>query len=169
LIERTGLIVALLLFCAAGTAAQETQVNGRRAVVMDGEAAQLVVDMAGGSIADFQFQDQGLNPLDWNRHGEGTQAHSMGHFLCLDRWASASQAESANGMPGHGEASNVEWKLLRGPAKKDDFIEVEMQAVLPLAGLQVRRWIRLSQQHAFVTVREEVTNTNKLGRIYNMV
>lgn len=169
MIERTGLIVALLLFCAAGTAAQETQVNGRRAVVMDGEAAQLVVDMAGGSIADFQFQDQGLNPLDWNRHGEGTQAHSMGHFLCLDRWASASQAESANGMPGHGEASNVEWKLLRGPAKKDDFIEVEMQAVLPLAGLQVRRWIRLSQQHAFVTVREEVTNTNKLGRIYNMV
>ncbi len=163
------LSVALLLFCAASTAAQETEVNGRRAVVLNGQSAQLVVDMAGGSIADFHFQEQGINPLEWNRQSRGTQAHSMGHFLCLDRWASASPAESSNGMPGHGEASNVEWQLSRGPNDKGDFIEVEMQAVLPLAGLEVRRWIRLSRQNAFFTVREEVTNTNKLGRIYNMV
>ena len=167
--QRTGLFVALLLIGANPAPAEETLVNGRQAVVLDGVAARLVVDLAGGSIVDFHLQGQGLNPLEWNRGGEGTRARGMGHFLCLDRWASASRAESENGMPGHGEASRVEWQVARGPEMGDGAIQVEMTAFLPLAGLRVRRWIRLEEKRAFFTVREEVTNTGKLGRIYNMV
>jgi hypothetical protein len=40
---------------------------------------------------------------------------------------------------------------------------------LPIAGLSVRRTIRLSIKEAVFDVREEVTNQNPLGRIYNMV
>jgi hypothetical protein len=44
-----------------------------------------------------------------------------------------------------------------------------MEATLPLAGLKIERQIRLSTRDAFFTIREGVTNTNRLGRIYNMV
>jgi hypothetical protein len=47
--------------------------------------------------------------------------------------------------------------------------EAEMTVELPLAGLAVKRSIALSKSNAVFTVREEVTNTNKLGRVYAMV
>ena len=72
----------------------------------------------------------------------------MGHFLCLDRWASVSEAEAENGMPGHGEASAVPWRVVRGPEERDGFIEAEMAATLPLAGFEVRRWLRLAKDRA---------------------
>src|SRR4029079_8362081 len=44
-----------------------------------------------------------------------------------------------------------------------------MGATLPLAGLDIRRTVRLSATAAVFSVSETVTNGNKLGRIYNMV
>lgn len=44
-----------------------------------------------------------------------------------------------------------------------------MTARLPKAGLAVRRTIRMSGSEAVFAVREEVTNENALGRLYNMV
>ena len=93
----------------------------------------------------------------------------MGHFLCLDRWGPPSEAERRNGMPFHGEASRVMWRLAVPPRVIAEHLEAEMSAVLPLAGLQVVRRIRSSQNAAFFSVTERVTNTNRLGRIYNMV
>jgi hypothetical protein len=93
----------------------------------------------------------------------------MGHFLCLDRWGQPSEAEAKNGMPFHGEASKVEWQVTRGPERRNGGIEAEMSAVLPMAGLEVRRRLRIPDDAALVLVREEVTNRNRLGRIYNMV
>ena len=153
----------------ANVALAETEVKGRPALVLDGEAAQVVVDLLGGSIADFHLQGQGVNPLSWGREGAGEGPQSMGHFLCLDRWASVSEAEAENGMPGHGEASAVPWRVVRGPEERDGFIEAEMAATLPLAGFEVRRWLRLAKDRALLTVREEVENTGPLGRMYNMV
>ena len=80
--------------------------------------AQVVVDLLGGSIADFHLRDQGVNPLSWGREGAAEGPSSMGHFLCLDRWASVSEAEAENGMPGHGEASAVPWRVVRGPEER---------------------------------------------------
>ncbi len=106
----------------ANVAPAETEVKGRPALVLNGEAAQVVVDLLGGSIADFHLQDQGINPLSWGREEFAAGPSAMGHFLCLDRWASVSEAEAESGMP-------VRWRVVRGPEEKDGFIEAEMAAI----------------------------------------
>ncbi len=82
---------------SANVARAEAEVKGQPALVLDGEAARVVVDLLGGSIADFHLRDQGVNPLSWGRERAGEGPQSMGHFLCLDRWASVSEAEAENG------------------------------------------------------------------------
>ena len=72
---------------SANVALAQIEVKGRPASVFNGEAAPVVVDLLGGSSADFHLRDQGINPLLWGREGP----RSLGHFLCLDRWASVSE------------------------------------------------------------------------------
>jgi hypothetical protein len=48
-------------------------------------------------------------------------------------------------------------------------VAAEVGATLPMAGLEIRRTVRLSQASAVARVSETVTNRNKLGRVYNMV
>src|SRR5687768_2826748 len=114
----SGSATALLIFTPLARPAEV--VNGRRSLVFHGQAAQLVVDLAGGSLADFHLNGTTLNPLSWNapRPGE-TSIHGFGHFLCLDRWGAPSAAEGARGMPYHGEAANVEWAVLRDVATQE--------------------------------------------------
>ena len=142
-------------------------VNGRKSLVLHGQAARLVVDLAGGSLADFHLNSTTLNPLRWNAPLPGeTSIHGFGHFLCLDRWGPPSAAEGERGMPYHGEAANVEWAVLRDVTTQEGVLEAQMTAALPKAGLAVRRTLRMSVAEAVVIVREEITNTNALGRIY---
>ncbi len=147
----------------------QTIVKGRGALVLQGRVAQLTIDLAGGSFTSFKLQGQDLSPLQWGSTSETPEPRAMGHFLCLDRWGAPSAAEVRNGMPFHGEAANVEWHVLQAPIERNGRILAEMSATLPLAGLKVRRHVGLSSGGAFFTVREEVTNANKLGRLYNMV
>src|SRR5579864_3918982 len=156
-------LAAALVSCAA-----QNIIEIRPTVVLDGHAAHVAVDPGGGSIVQFQFTGQNLNPLTWTS-GEAAPAHPMGHFLCLDRWGPPSEAESKNGMPFHGEASHVAWKVVRAPLHSGGQIEAELAATLPMAGFEVTRRMRLSDGTALLRVYESVTNTNKIGRIYNMV
>jgi hypothetical protein len=152
------LFAAPLLLSALLVQAQQNKADEGDGLVLDGKAARLVVTLKGGVIRELRLQGGGRNPL-----------HSLGHFLCLDRWGQPSAAEAKNGMPFHGEASQVEWQVLRPPEPREGAIEAEMTAALPLAGLEIKRRVRLSETAAFFVVREEVTNKNKLGRVYNMV
>lgn len=127
-------------------------------LLLEGRAASLRIALQGGVLTDFHLAGDAVNPL-----------RGMGHFLCLDRWGPPSEAEGRNGMPFHGEASKVEWRVTRQPEHRNGGIEAEMTAILPLAGLEVKRQIRMSETAALVVVREEVTNRNRLGRIFNMV
>jgi len=156
------LVAALIAICA------NAQTTSRPTVVLDGQTAQVMVDLGGGSIVQFQFKDQRLNPLSWTS-GEPAPAHPMGHFLCLDRWGAPSQAESQNGMPFHGEASHVTWNVDERPNLAGGATHMEMGATLPMAGLEIKRRMRLSEGSALLRVSESVTNTKKLGRVYNMV
>jgi hypothetical protein len=156
-------LAATLVSCAA-----QTVIEIRPSMALEGNAARVAVDLGGGSIAQFQFTGQELNPLTWTS-GEPAPAHPMGHFLCLDRWGPPSEAESRNGMPFHGEASHVGWKLVRAPMHSAGEIQAELAATLPIAGFEVTRRMRLSEGAALLRVSESVTNTNRLGRIYNMV
>ncbi|MGV3723067.1 MAG: hypothetical protein ACO1SX_19380 [Actinomycetota bacterium] len=130
----------------------------KASLLLESKAASLRIDLAGGVLADFHLSGDAVNPL-----------RGMGHFLCLDRWGPPSEAEAGNGMPFHGEASKVVWRVTRPPERREGGVEAEMTAELPLAGLVVKRSIRVSDASALVVVQEEVTNRNKLGRIFNMV
>ena len=145
-------------------------VNGRRSLVLESPAATLVVDLGGGSIVDFHLAGGGLNPLRWLGPGDEKQAfRPMAHFLCLDRWGPPSEAERQNGMFFHGEASRVEWKEYEAPEHQSGEKAAAMGAALPMAGLEIRRAIRLSASAPVFRVSETVTNRNKLGRVYNLV
>jgi hypothetical protein len=173
-VRGSGLLVCLLLVRVPVTpgwaaAGPSHPLDSRRGVVLESDQAHLTVDLDGGSIVDFRLLKQGLNPLQWEEPGAKTAPRPKGHFLCLDRWGSPSPAEQKNGMPFHGEAARVEWQLRCEPHREGDWIAAEMGAALPLAGLKIDRRIRLSTRGAFFIVREAVTNTNPLGRIYNMV
>lgn len=150
------MVVGLLAVCLASV--PEGGASERRQLRLESRAAVLEVDLKGGVFKDFHLAGDAVNPL-----------RGMGHFLCLDRWGPPSEAEAKNGMPFHGEATKVTWRVTRAPERRNGGIEAEMSAVLPLAGLEVRRHVRLSDTAALVEVREEVTNRNPLGRIFNMV
>lgn len=159
---------AVALLSLTLSAQGESIVNGRPSIVLANKVAEVVIDLGGGSIARFQLKDQGLNPLTWNWENAPV-VHPMGHFLCLDRWGAPSEAESKNGMPFHGEAAWVTWKVLHEPGAGEHGIEAELGATLPMAGFEVKRRMRLLNDGAVMAVSESVTNRNKLGRVYNMV
>ncbi len=161
---------SMVVLLALSAAHSQTVVKTRPEIVVETTSAKLVIDLAGGSISDFHLAGHGLNPLTWDsRSGDAASARPMGHFLCLDRWGQPSAAEQSNGMPFHGEASRVTWRVVGKPSVEGDKQVATMSASLPLAGLDVTRRIRLSKSAAFFVVTEKVTNRNKLGRIYNMV
>ena len=148
----------------------ELALEGREQVVLEGEIARISVDTAGGSIVDFRLIEQGLNPLNWNYPEKGDlKPRTMGHFICFDRWGQPSAQELKNGMPFHGEAAQVVWKVLLQPMKKDGTIKAVMSCKLPIGGMTVKRTLNLYENAPVLMVREEFTNVNKLGRICNVV
>ena len=166
------LFLTALLWTASHSTAED-----RPSLVLDGQAAMLVVDLGGGSIADFHLKSNPLNPLQWDSWSFGDtpdqapplEPRSMGHFLCLDRWGAATKAEQAHGMGWHGEATRVWWNLDEDARAQDGYLVAQMSAELPLAGLKVARSIRMDQDQAVFAVAEAVTNTRHLGRVYNIV
>ena len=55
-------LVFFFLFCFSIGIATDTRLN----VKMEGKAAELIVDLGGGSISDFRLAPDGLNPLQWD-------------------------------------------------------------------------------------------------------
>jgi len=148
----------------------EPGLKGRDLVELESLNAKVVVDLGGGSIVDFHITKHGLNPLNWNYPEDGdTLPRTIGHFICFDRWGQPSPAEEKNGMFFHGEATKVKWRLRSRPLKKNGKIWVEMSCELPMAGLRLERKLSLDEKEAVVTVTEEISNFNKLGRVYNIV
>ena len=169
---RWTLFLVAFLWTASHSTAED-----RPRLVLDGQAAMLVVDLGGGSISDFHLKSNPLNPLQWDSWSFGDtpdqappiEPRSMGHFLCLDRWGPATEAEQAHGMGWHGEATRVWWTVDEDVRTEDGHLVAQMSAELPLAGLKVSRSIRMAQDQAVFAVAEAVTNTRHLGRVYNIV
>lgn len=146
-----------------------TQATADDRVVLRNSSAQLSIALAGGGIVEFRFLDDDVNPLNWEISPEleprpKDKPYLRGQFLCLDRWGAPSSAEQANGVPFHGEAPRIMWK-----AWKQSDRDAEMGCALDLAGMRVKRQVRLDHDAPIFSITEEVTNLNKLGRIYNMV
>ena len=133
---------------------------------------QVSVALNGGGITEFRFLDHAVNPLNWEMGRESTsndEPYLRGHFLCLDRWGAPSDAELENGMTFHGEAAYASWCLVNREGFAESHQEAEMVCELPIAQMTVRRLMRLEGNQAVLVVRERITNTGKLGRIYNVV
>jgi len=146
----------------------------RKILELANASAKLKIDLAGGSLAAFQLATlDSVNPLCWDSavhdgaDPSSTSPRPVGHFLCVDRWGPPTVEEEANGMGYHGEAISTNWEVLE---QKDGMKNTAvLKTVLPIAGLEVKRDVSLCGESAVVVVREQVTNINKLGRIYNMV
>jgi hypothetical protein len=137
-------------------------------VHMRTEAAELVLSRAGGCFSALRLSGTDINPLAWGVPGTLEKPEPCGHFLCLDRWGPPSDAEGRLGMPYHGEASHTVWSV-ESMRNNPNGVIVQMSAELPLAGLAVRRTVALSAGSAVYSVSEEVLNSNRLGRMLNMV
>ena len=162
-------LIATLIW-ASSICWSEPGLEGRDLVELESRNTKVVVDLGGGSIVDFHIKGHGLNPLTWGYpKNEDLNPRTMGHFICFDRWGQPSEAESKNGMPFHGEAAKVEWHLISKPANKNGKICSEMSCELPIAGMKLHRTLSLDENEPVLTVTEEITNINKLGRIYNIV
>ncbi|MBN1291314.1 MAG: hypothetical protein JXB48_05685 [Candidatus Latescibacteria bacterium] len=164
--------ISLLFVCiaAAKLCTAETGLEGREQVTLKGATAQFGVDIAGGAIIDFHLTGSQLNPFTWNYPEKGDIApRPMGHFICFDRWGQPSEQEQKNGMTFHGEAPYVVWKVLSKPSKQNGNISAQMLCTLPMGGMTLKRTIDLSDTSPVVKITEEITNINKLGRIFNIV
>jgi hypothetical protein len=127
-------------------------------------AAQATFDLGGGSLVEFK-RTGGVNPLKWLGPADtNVELRPMAHFLCLDRWGQPSPGELAAGIPYHGEATRVAWKVESSSAS-----EAVMSALLPEARLAVVRKASLLGPGAVLKVEETVTNKAKVGKVYNMV
>ena len=148
------------------------RVNADEIVVLESDAARASIAVAGGGLIELRFRDHDVNPLNWSVTPDlepetDGRPHLRGHFLCLDRWGPPSQAEQQQGMPFHGEAARVVWQVNQRPEKGAATTRAAMDCRLPLAGLKVDR--ELSLDGTALTVREQVTNVNPRGRIFNWV
>ncbi len=131
----------------------------------------LTIDLFGGSIIDFHLNDANkINPLSFvftrEQMPENNKAGApyQGHFLCLGRWGLPSEGEMKASVPNHGQIANINWTL-----KENLKNLLSMEANSELEGLHVERTIVLDKNNAVYAVKEEVTNINPLGRLYNMV
>ncbi len=162
--------LASLVLGAGFSADAATSSLGRPALVFTNGVCRLEADLRGGALGQFARTPDGINPLQWNLPKPGEDAvRGFGHFLCLDRWGPASDAEAAKGMPYHGEAASVVWQVQQDVVLNGTRWEGAMSARLPLAGLTVKRRVEMSRREAVVVVHEEITNENALGRLYNIV
>lgn len=156
----------------------DTWANESRPIVkLESSKATVVIDLGGGSISEYRLKSNDLNPLQWDSWSFSPTPdqtppmvpRSMGHFLCLDRWGSASVAEKANGMTNHGEATQVWWAVSHEMESETGKLNARLRAKLPMAGIYVERSVLMQRESSVVIVEEFVTNLNPIGRIYNIV
>ncbi len=147
-----------------------TEEGARKHLAIEGQKAVVVVDLAGGSMADFHLKSNPVNPFTWGYpSGSDIAPRSMGHFICFDRWGPASEAETKNGMGWHGEATRVNWRIVEQPDVADGRVKAAVECELPMAGMKMRRTLALDDAGSVLHVTEAATNMNKLGRLYNLV
>lgn len=146
--------------------------RNRRAATLDNGLLRVTVLIEGGHVAEIQDHATQVNPLwtppwpsiepssyDPQRHPEyGRNAESrllagiMGHNLCLDIFGPPSEEEAQAGLPVHGEASVVPYRIEAAGR------ELRASAELPEARLRVERRIRLAENSRVVEFEEAVEN-----------
>jgi len=159
-------------------AADSVQWKSRRARRLSNGLVELTVLPGGGHIADFRLSGSPINALwesPWPNiepqtfsspehaafYGDGPVGRFLcaytGHALALGYFGMPSWAESAQGLPLHGEAATANWKVVSAVADKHS-ATLAMEVALPFYRLHFRREIILPAEAFVISITETVTN-----------
>lgn len=155
-----------------------TNYRNRKAFEFSNEQLSVTVSVEGGHIASILHKGTRMNPL-WvpiwpslepsaydparnPEYGTGNEAKLLagilGHNLCLDLFGGPSDDELAAGVYTHGEANLAPYSI------EEENGAVAMRCVLPQAGLQFKRTLRLAPASPVLQIRETVTNLTAFDR-----
>ena len=159
----------LLLVCLGvghagfgGSSAEET-------AVLENGVVRMVVNLEGGSLASFTLRGSELNPFSWRASRRpGDPSKKEGLFLCFDRSGHPSEAEKKKGIPFHGEATSVQWKVLEQTTTKTG-TRLRVSCDLPIAGMSVMREYFLFPDSSVCRVTDRFKNQNPTEKDYNIL
>ncbi len=156
----------------------ETQYRNRRAVQLETAELRVTVLVEGGHVAELLHKGSGVNPLwtppwpsiepstyDKTRHPEYGQniesqllAGIMGHNICLDIFGPPSPEEAEAGLPVHGEAAVVPYRV------EADGEGLLCRTELAEAGLRFERRIQPATNPPGLRITETVENLRATDR-----
>lgn len=170
-----GIVAAAVVLTSGKSHGAETAYHGRKAWKVQNRRMQVLVTPGGGHIASMTLlsgRGAKLNPLwlppwpsaepgAWSRAGglygdrPGAQLLCciLGHNLCLDFFGEPSKAETAAGIPVHGEAPCIPWQ-----ASSVSDTSLTYHAMLPLARMHVTRTLNMAPGDPVVKITETVEN-----------
>jgi len=152
--------------------------NNRQAYRLSNANVELTALLGGGHIADFRLTGSSINILwepPWPTiepqtfslrehagvYGDGPVGRFLsgytGHALALGYFGMPSPEEANRGLPLHGEAANLAWKVITAFAD-DESATLVMEITLPSYHLRFRRELSLARDAFTVSISETVTN-----------
>ncbi len=160
----------MLRAATGSTNMQNVLHRNRRSVSIENEAVRLTITVEGANVAEILHKPTGVNPL-WTppwpsiepsayagaAHPEyGTSDEApilsgiMGHSVCLDTYGTPSPEEFLAGVPVHGEASVIPFKV------ECNSTSVSLRGVLPKSQLEFVRQIRLAPNGSVIHFEESI-------------
>lgn len=157
--------------------------HSRASVTITNGVVEATILEGGGHLARWNFANHSGLPENtlwespWKTADPGSSAYTdlaakydeigegrflatyTGHALCLDGFGPPDPAEAAAGVPLHGEASTVMWRLTQRAENS-----VAASAELPVAHLRVERKFSLLPGESVLRVDERVTNLHEAPR-----
>jgi hypothetical protein len=153
---------------------KKTTFENRPGVILANDRLELTILTTGGSLANLVLKDdpQRLSPY-WNpvrmareagdKPGNGP---AMGHFVCVDGFGPVSAEEKAAGLPGHGEAHTVPWKITFS-GKLGGISTATFRAELPIVREVFTRTFRVTDGENVIYVQSELENQLGFDRPVN--
>jgi hypothetical protein len=176
-------IATSIIFAAVAALAQQADQSFMRkapfegidAYVLSNDRLELTVVANGGSFANLVMKDdpQQLSPL-WNSarmaRAAGQQPRrvgsSLGHFVCVDGFGSASPEERKAGLPMHGEAHVLPWQVQK--ASRDGATSsVTFTVTLPQVQEVFTRTVRMVDGENVIYIESELENLMTFDRPIN--
>ena len=127
-------------------------------VTMENAKAKVIIALDGGRTTGFSLKSQNLNPF-----------HTLGHFVCFDRWGPSSPQDLQRGIPQHGEASVTKWTLVKAATEETNDYFAELSCLLPIVKLKIDRKVFFDKKEAVYRVTDSITNPNSARQIFNLV
>ena len=108
------ILVMWASFCGTNLQAQGAVHMTSEKLILENQVVRMEVNRFGGAISSFMLKSNELNPYSWvsGRWEADDVSQKEGLFVCFDRIGSSSGQDKAAGMPFHGEATSVPWKVL---------------------------------------------------------